>query len=83
MLVVFHPAAPDQPWWAAAVNELGVGFGRPLFEFTEETLVPDLRSILTPDRVARAREVATQMTKPAESVARAADLVEETAKEPR
>jgi UDP:flavonoid glycosyltransferase YjiC (YdhE family) len=40
-------------------------------------LVADLRSILTPHYVGRAREVATQMTKPAESVAAAADLLED------
>jgi hypothetical protein len=39
--------------------------------------VADLRSILTPQCVTRAGEVAAQMTKPAESVASAADLLEE------
>jgi UDP:flavonoid glycosyltransferase YjiC (YdhE family) len=46
---------------------------------TCESLVADLRAILAPQYVARAREVASQMTKPAESVAAAADLLEDFA----
>ena len=70
----------DQPIWAAAVNRLKVGFARCFSATTRESLVADLRSILTPQYVARARKVATQMTKPAESVASAADLLEDTAR---
>jgi len=70
----------DQPIWAAAVNRLKVGFARCFSATTRESLVADLRSILTPQYVTRAREVATQMTKPAESVASAADLLEDTAR---
>jgi UDP:flavonoid glycosyltransferase YjiC (YdhE family) len=69
----------DQPIWAAAVTRLKVGAGRQFSTITQESLVADLRSILTPGYVTRAREVATQMTKPAESVASAADLLEDTA----
>jgi UDP:flavonoid glycosyltransferase YjiC (YdhE family) len=68
----------DQPMWAAAIEQLKVGSGRQLSATTQESLVADLRSILTPQCATRAREVAAQMTKPAESVARAADLLEET-----
>jgi UDP:flavonoid glycosyltransferase YjiC (YdhE family) len=64
--------------WAAAIEQLKVGSGRQLSATTQESLVADLRSILTPQCATRAREVAAQMTKPAESVARAADLLEET-----
>jgi UDP:flavonoid glycosyltransferase YjiC (YdhE family) len=39
-----------------------------------------LRTILAPQYVARAGEIATRMTKPAESVARAADFVENFAR---
>ncbi len=39
----------------------------------------DLRSILAAQHVTRAREIATRMSKPAESVTAAADLLEETA----
>jgi len=70
----------DQPIWAAAVKRLKVGSGRRFSATTRESLVADLRSILTPQYVTRAREVATQMTKPAESVASAADLLEDTAR---
>ena len=70
----------DQPWWAAAVSQLEVGSGRPFFSTTEKALVADLRSILTPHCAARAREVAAQMTAPAESVAAAADLLEDAAR---
>jgi len=81
-LIILHELA-DWPWWAAAVAHLGVGCVRLFSETTQESLIADLRAILTPHFAAKAREVAAQMTKPAESVARAADLVEETAKEPR
>jgi UDP:flavonoid glycosyltransferase YjiC (YdhE family) len=48
-----------------------------------DSLVADLREILTPHCAARAREVATRMSKPTESVARAADLLEEAARTAR
>ena len=44
---------------------------------TRESLVADLRQILDPQYATRAREIATRMTKPAESVAAAADLLED------
>jgi UDP:flavonoid glycosyltransferase YjiC (YdhE family) len=69
----------DQPIWATAVTQLGVGYGRPFFEATLDTLVADLRSILTPRCVTRTREVAAEMATPAESAATAADLLEEAA----
>jgi vancomycin aglycone glucosyltransferase len=46
-------------------------------------LVADLRSIVTPQCVTRAREAATRMTKPAESLAKAADLLEDAARQGR
>jgi len=70
----------DQPVWAAAIERLKVGSARAFSDSTLDSLVADLRSILTPQCIARAREVAAQMTKPAESVASAAELVEETAR---
>jgi UDP:flavonoid glycosyltransferase YjiC (YdhE family) len=73
----------DQPMWAAALERLGVGSGRQFSATTQESLVADLRSILTPQCATRAREVAAQMTKPAESVARAADLLEEAVRRGR
>ncbi len=73
----------DQPMWAAALERLKVGSGRQLSATTLESLVVDLRSILTPECAARAGEVAARMTKPAESVASAADLLEEAARSAR
>jgi vancomycin aglycone glucosyltransferase len=73
----------DQPIWATAVKQLEVGSARSFSETTQESLVADLRSILTPHHVTRAREVATQMTKSAESVASAADLLEQSARQGR
>jgi vancomycin aglycone glucosyltransferase len=73
----------DQPLWAGAVKQLGVGFGRRFSETTVETLVADLRSVLTPRYVAQARELAAQMTKPAESIANAGNLLEDTARRGR
>jgi vancomycin aglycone glucosyltransferase len=70
----------DQPLWAAAVGHLKVGLGRRFSESNQDTLVADLRSILTPQSATQAREVAAQMTKPAESVAAAADLLEGAAR---
>ncbi|MBV9352768.1 MAG: glycosyltransferase [Mycobacterium sp.] len=66
----------DQPIWAAAVKRLKVGCARRFSTTTEESLVAELRRILAPQYVTRARQVATQMTKPAESVTTAADLLE-------
>ena len=73
----------NHPIWAAAVTRLGVGSGRQFSETTQEALVADLRSIVTPQCVTRAREVATWMTKPAESLATAADLLEDAARQGR
>jgi vancomycin aglycone glucosyltransferase len=73
----------DQPLWAAGVQELEVGFGRRFTETTVETLVADLRSVLAPRCAAQARQVATQMTKPAESLTRAGDLLEDVARRER
>ena len=72
--------AGDQPHWAAAVKRLNVGAGRRFSGTTRKSLVADLRRILAPQYVTRARELATRMTKPAESVAAAADLVEDFAR---
>src|ERR1700758_2544362 len=67
----------DQSIWASAVEQLKVGAGRAFSASTLDSLVADLRSILTPECVTRAREVAAQMTKAAESASSAADLLED------
>jgi UDP:flavonoid glycosyltransferase YjiC (YdhE family) len=71
---------PDQPLWGAAVKRLKVGTSRRFSTTTEKSLVEDLRTILAPQCAARARETATRMTKAAESVRTAADLLEEFAR---
>jgi UDP:flavonoid glycosyltransferase YjiC (YdhE family) len=70
----------DQPIWGTVVKRLKVGIARRFSSTTLESLVADLRTILAPEYVSRAREIATHMTKPGESVAAAADLLEEFAR---
>ncbi len=72
--------ADVQVIWGAAVKRLKVGTARRFSTATEKSLVADLRTILAPQYVARAREIATRMTTPAQSVAAAADLVENFAR---
>ncbi len=71
---------PDQGLWGARVKRLKVGTGRRFSATTEKSLVADLRTVLDPQCLTRARELATRMTKPADSVATTADLVEEFAR---
>jgi UDP:flavonoid glycosyltransferase YjiC (YdhE family) len=68
----------DQPIWAAQVKRLKVGSARRFASTTRQSLVADLRSILAPQYVTRARKIATRMTKPTASIASAADLLEDT-----
>ena len=70
----------DQALWGARVKRLKVGTARRLSTITRESLIADLRRILAPQYVSRAREIATRMTEPAENVAIAADLVEHFAR---
>ncbi|MGE2721057.1 glycosyltransferase [Mycolicibacterium celeriflavum] len=74
MLILW--TAPDQAIWASRVKRLKVGFGRHFSTISRESLVRDLRRILADEFVTQAREVATQTTKPAESLTEAADLLE-------
>jgi UDP:flavonoid glycosyltransferase YjiC (YdhE family) len=66
--------------YGAAVTRLKVGTARRFSTATEESLVADLRRILAPEYVARARDLATRITEPAKSAAVAADLLEEFAR---
>ncbi|WP_326545304.1 glycosyltransferase [Mycolicibacterium sp. ND9-15] len=68
--------ALDQAVWAAQIKRLKVGSGRRFSTASRKALVADLRRILAPEYVARARKVAAETTKPAESVANAVDLLE-------
>jgi UDP:flavonoid glycosyltransferase YjiC (YdhE family) len=71
---------PDQPFFAAQLKRLKVGSGRRFSTTTEKSLVKDLRRILAPRYLTRAREIAARMTEPAKSAAAAADLVENFAR---
>lgn len=69
-------SSADQPYWGNQVKRLSVGTARRFSVTTQESLVADLRRTLSPECAIRARELAERMTKPAESVAKAADLLE-------
>jgi len=69
--------------WAARIENLKVVVAQTFSDLSVESLVTDLRLILTPQHASRAHEVATQMTKPAESLARTADLLEEAVRRAR
>ncbi|BBU20415.1 glycosyltransferase [Mycobacterium xenopi] len=71
---------PDQPIWGARVKRLKVGTARRFSSTTCETLVADLRTILAPECVARAREIARHITKSGQSAVTAADLLEDFAR---
>ncbi|PRC41432.1 glycosyl transferase family 1 [Mycobacterium sp. ITM-2017-0098] len=66
--------------YGAAVKRLKVGSARRFATATEESLVADLRTILGPEYVTRARELAPQITEPAISAAATADLLEISAR---
>src|SRR6201999_2390545 len=69
--------ADVQVVWGVAVKRLKVGTARRFSSATEKSLVAALRTILAPQYVDRAREIGARMTKPAASVASAADRVED------
>lgn len=71
----------DQILWGQRIKALKVGTTRRLSSMTEKTLSDDLRLILSADYAARAGELATKMSKPAENISRAADLVENFARD--
>jgi UDP:flavonoid glycosyltransferase YjiC (YdhE family) len=73
-------ATPERQMWGAVLKRLQVGTTRRFSSTTHESLVEDLRQILAPPCVARARELATHMTTPADSAAATADLVESLAR---
>jgi UDP:flavonoid glycosyltransferase YjiC (YdhE family) len=70
----------SQTLWGARIKQLKVGTARRFSSTTRKSLVADLRRILAPQYVARARELAARMSKPAESVAAVADLAENFAR---
>ena len=72
--------APGPAIRGVQVRQLKVGIARRFSTTTQKSLVADLRRILAPDYVTRAREIATRITKPAASVTATADLLENFAR---
>jgi UDP:flavonoid glycosyltransferase YjiC (YdhE family) len=79
-LILWHPVN-DQQIWADAVTRLQVGTGRAFSASNLGSLVADLNSVLDPQCIRRAREVASRMTIPATSAASAADLIEDAGRQ--
>ena len=73
----------DQPIWAGVIERLKVGAARQFSAANQESLAADLRFILGAECVTRAREVGASVTKSAESVAGAADLLEDEVRRER
>lgn len=63
------------------VRRLKAGTSRRFAGTTEKTLIADLRCILAAPYSARASAIATRMTKPAYSIATAADRIQSVANE--
>lgn len=72
-------SSADQPYWGNQLKRLHVGTARRLSANTPESLVADLRKILDPEYTVRAQQLASQLTTPAASIARTADLFEQAA----
>jgi len=72
-------SAPDRQMWGSVIKRLEVGTTRRFSSTTAKSLAADLRQILAPEYLDRARAVATQMKTPAESAVAAANLVENLA----
>ena len=72
--------APGPAIRGVQVRQLKVGIARRFSTTSQKSLVADLRRILAPDYVTRAREIATRITKPAASVTATADLLENFAR---
>lgn len=67
----------DQPIWAAAVQRVKVGTAKRFAHVKRKSLLRGVKTILQPEYAARAREISTRMSNPANAVATAADLLEE------
>lgn len=73
----------EQPIWGSRVKRIGVGDYQRFSTTTRQSLSQALRRVLSEPHVRRAREAAAAMTKPATSVATAADLLEGAARRGR
>jgi UDP:flavonoid glycosyltransferase YjiC (YdhE family) len=67
----------NQALWGGQVKRLKIGTSRRFSATTRDTLIADLRRVLDPECVVRARDLAAGMTQPARSAIDAADVVEE------
>ncbi|WP_349268851.1 glycosyl transferase family 1 [Mycolicibacterium parafortuitum] len=74
---------PDQGCGGAQLKKLKVGTVRRYVATTEKSLVKDLTTILDPEYLTRAQQLAARMIESTESVTTAADLVEEFARSRR
>jgi UDP:flavonoid glycosyltransferase YjiC (YdhE family) len=81
MPMLVFPIGAEQPLWADQAKRLKVGLARRFPTVTMKTLIADLRTVLAPEYAARAREISTKMTKTETSVTRAADLLEDAARQ--
>ncbi|ORA20735.1 glycosyltransferase [Mycobacterium arosiense] len=70
-------SSADQPYWGNQVKRLNAGTARRFSATTPESLAADLRRILSPECAIQARKLAARMTKPAQSITAAADLLED------
>ncbi|CKI20648.1 UDP-glycosyltransferase [Mycolicibacterium smegmatis] len=70
----------DQPVWAAAVKRLQAGTAERFSKVTPDSLLAGLQTVLTPRAALRARQIADEMTTPADSVRMTADLLEAAAR---
>jgi UDP:flavonoid glycosyltransferase YjiC (YdhE family) len=70
-------SSADQPYWGNQLKRLKVGTARRISTTTRKSLIADLRRILAPQYATQARDLATRMTTPAQSIANTADLFEE------
>jgi UDP:flavonoid glycosyltransferase YjiC (YdhE family) len=75
--------AAEQPLWGKQVARLGIGASRRFMATTRDSLLDDLRAVLTPEMARSSRLLATQMSPASGSVATAADLLEEAARNGR
>ncbi|BBY66667.1 glycosyltransferase [Mycolicibacterium helvum] len=75
--------AAEQPLWGKQVERLGVGTSRRFSASTRYSLLTDLRAVLAPQTVDRSRLLAARMSPASGSVAAAADLLEEAARNRR
>jgi len=75
--------AAEQPLWGKQIDRLGIGTTRRSSASSRDSLLADLRAVLSPQIAERARLLAGQMTPAASSVAAAADLFEQTARNRR